>query len=400
MKDLILKYRVFIKYIGIGYVGVILNVILSIVLMNFFDSKSFGKITLGKSIFQSYEFSHFGTRFGLDRVLPHTESLRRKSFIFSASFYFCLLTSLILSLFWIVYDVENIYFYSFFFLGGFLSGLTTLYRVFYRSEEDKTVFISISIWLLIFPIATQIIAVYFFGMKGLLYSNFITYLIGFIVCFVKYKINLVISYSIFKKYLGKIFSIGFFLFLSSIISFLSLIGDRFIIAKYWGFSSLGDYGVVMFFFTAFTTLSVSYTELIMNKIILNPGFNYLSKQLLIIFGLSLLFVLVSFPILPYFIDYFVPKYSHLISLMKEILIGGIIYSVLPILNYYLHAKDKRRELLIVNVVSSLIYFVGLYIVLINFNSLQYLIYLKIFSFFILVGMTFGLFIFFEKIKKI
>lgn len=387
MKDFFQKYKSFINYIGLGYIGVVLNIVLSILMMRMFDSALFGKISLGKSIFQSYEFSHLGTRFGLDRVLPHTKSLKKKSYLFASSFYFTLFCSLIFSLAWVLFDIKNVYFYSFFFIAGLFSSLSTLYRVFYRTYTDKSVFISISFWILIFPILSQILAIYFWGLTGLLYSNFLTYLIVFIFCSIKYRISLKISIKSFKYYLKKIFSIGFFLFLSSIISFLALVGDRFIIAKYWGFSLVGDYSVIMFFFVAFTTLSTSYTELIMNKIILNRDPSYIIKQVKVVFILSIIFTIVAIPILPFFIEFLIPKYMHLVFLMQLILLGGIIYSVMPILNYYLHAIDKRKELLAINVVSTLIYFIGLFIVLNNFHDLKYLIYLKIFSFFLILAMT-------------
>ena len=158
MKNLVLKLSRsnLVRYLGLGYISAFLNVILNLLLIKLLDISSFGKVTLGKSMFQSFDFSHLGVRYGLDRYLPHCKELKESSEIFTIGFVFSTLFSLFFVLFWFFYDVSNVAFYSFFYISGVFYSIVTIYRIYYRAEDDKTSFVSISFYATIIPLIFQI----------------------------------------------------------------------------------------------------------------------------------------------------------------------------------------------------------------------------------------------------
>lgn len=385
-----------VKYLGIGYASTILNMVTNILLIKYLHSSELGKISLGKSIFQSFEYSHFGLRFGLDRVLPHLKDNLHKSKYFTAVYIFSILTSSIFILFWCIYDFNNLIFYLFFSVSGLFYTLITVTKIYFRSFDDKTNFIYLSFWTQLFPIATQFAGFMVWGSSGFIVAHISAYIFVFLISKYTHRIELVKLNGQLLKLLKELFSFGGLLFWSSIINFLSTTGDRFFIAKFLGLEKVGEFTVVMFFFTALNMFSVSYTELIMNRIMLNPTFKYIIKQLGMVVIVCLLLVLISYPTLPFFINMFIPKYANLTDSIRMILLSAIPYACVPILNNYLHAVDRRKLLLIVNIVSTSIYFIGLFLLMGSFDDIRMLVMWKLTSIVVLTAITFGAFIYYTK----
>ena len=57
-----------LKYISLSYLNVVLNVLINVLLLNRLTSIDFGRFSLAKTIFQSFEFSHLGIRNAFDRI--------------------------------------------------------------------------------------------------------------------------------------------------------------------------------------------------------------------------------------------------------------------------------------------------------------------------------------------
>lgn len=385
-----------LKYIGIGYISAILNVLLNLLLIRYLSPVLLGKVTLGKSVFQSFEFSHMGIRYGLDRLLPHCTNEEDRDQIFSVAYFFSFLFSLFFIVFWALYYSKDILFYSCFYISGLIYTLVTVYRIYYRSLEQKRDFINMSFFVVICPLLIQLIGLLIGGVNGFIIAHLLSYLISFFICYRFWKIKIRIFKRDFYSVFRKLLSSGFLLFLSSIINFFATTGDRFLIAKYWGLEPLGIYSVVMFFFTAYTVLTLNYTELIMSKIILNPTFRFIIKHIIFVAIISLVLILFSYPILPYFVDAFMPHYNNYIFSMRLILIGVIPFAALPILNYCLHALDKRNVLLYINIFCTLCYFIALQFMLLNPVNIELLIGLKVVFNIAVVLLTFLGFIYFKK----
>lgn len=402
MKGFVKTYftRNLFQYLGIGYVSSLLNILVSILLIRILPSYDLGRVSIGKSIFQSFEYSHFGLRFGLDRVLPHQKLIDEKNKYFTAVYLFSILTSFIFSFFWFLYDITDWLFYLMFSLSGLFYTLITVSKVYYRSFEDKSNFIGLSFWIQLFPIIIQLLCLYFWKINGFVVGHVASYAVVFFISYFFFKINLSkINKDVFST-IKELFSYGGVLFISSIINFLSLTGDRFLIAKFLGLEQVGNFSVIMFFFSALIMFSASYTELILNKIMLKPSFKYLQKQLLFIVLIAFFLVIISYPLLPYFVNIFIPKYNFLVTSIQLIAISSIPYACLPLVNNFLHAIDKRRMLLFINLISTIIYFIGILYILHFYGSFEKLVIWKFWSSIILVLMTISAFYYYCKILKL
>ncbi len=388
----------YIKYIVITYLSTLLNVILNMLLMSMLSVFDFGRVSLGKSMYQSFEYSHLGVRYGLDRLLPHSDETDRNMFFTSAViFTFC--SSFLFTLFWFFYGYSNFDFYCYFCVSGVLYSVFTIYKVYYRAFEDKRKFVGCSFWIMIFPISVQLIGLYLGDIKGFLISMLIGHIISITVCLKYYDVTLVRNKYFLIKSCKKLFSVGYLLFISSMVSFFSVIGDRFFIADYWGVDAVGIYAVIMFFFSALTIFSTGYAELIMNQIMLQPKFRNIIKHLFILILINIILVLITYFILPYFINSFLLKYSDYIELIILISMGVIPYGILPILNSYHHAIDKRKVLLAIQLICNTLYFIGLLVILNCKYKLENLIYLKLGFICLLVFMMLGSFMYFSKISS-
>jgi O-antigen/teichoic acid export membrane protein len=384
-----------LQYLGISYFSTILNLILNVLLIKYLTPTLLGKVTIGKSIFQSFEYSHCGIRFGLDRLIPHCESEEEKNPLFSVAFLFSFISSLIFVCFWVFYDISNYLFYSTFYISGILFSLSMIYRVYYRTYENKSRFVTLSFWVILIPLVMKILGLIIFGLYGFLIFHLLGYILSYFVCYKFYGVVLVLRKREIIPVFKRLFSTGYLLFLSAIINFLSSTGDRFFIAKYWGLEMTGGFSVIMFFFSALTLLFTNYTELIMNKITLTPSYIYIIKQILFIGSIAIVLFLVIYPVIPYFVINFIPEYQSHIRSMRMILLSTIPYATLPILNHYMHAIDKRNVLLSINAVCSFIYFIGLFFVLLHYREMEILILLKTIFIFTIVSVTFAFFLHYE-----
>lgn len=385
-----------LKYIGIGYISTVLSMLLNLLLIRYLSPMLLGKVTLGKSVFQSFEFSHIGIRYGLDRLLPHCTDEEERNLIFSAGYFFSFVFSLFFILFWILYYPHDILFYSCFYISGLIYTIVTVYRIYYRSLEQKKDFINLSFFIIICPLLIQLFGLVLAGINGFIISHLVSYIVSFGICYYFWRIRICLFkkdiYIIFKK----LFSTGFLLFLSTMVNFFATTGDRFMIAEYWGLETLGVYSVIMFFFSAYTILSLSYTELIMSKIILNPNSTFIIKHVVFVVAISVVLILISFPFIPFFVNLFMPQYNDHVFCMELILYSVIPFAALPILNYSLHALDKRKVLLGINIVCTSLYFIVLNFILSNSNDIESLIYLKIAFNVLITILTFSFFMYFKK----
>ena len=363
-------------YILLSYVATLFNTVLSLFLIRELSYSQLGRVTLGKSMFQSFEFSHIGLRYGLDRILPRCKSENIRNIYFSVAFLFSLFSSLIFCLFWFFYSIKEVAFYAPFIVAGLLYTAITLYKIYYRSYEEKSVFLQISFWILLFPILIQLLGLYIFNFYGYIISYLLSYLISGFIVYYKFKIDIVFDAKKYYSVLKIIFSKGYLLFVSVLFSFLSSTGDRFFIEKYWGLENLGIYSVAMFFFSALGVFANSYTEMIMSKIVSLKSFKYVLRHLCFVAVLTIVMVVLVDALTPYFVSLFMPDYLEQIDIIQYALWATVPFSLTPILNYHLHAMDKRNVLLIINIVCTCIYFILLIPLLLRDVNLYGLVWLK------------------------
>lgn len=389
-----------LKYMLANYISVLFSILLNFAMMKFLDPVLLGKTTLGKSIFQSFDIAHFGIRYGLDRILPHSISSKEKSEIFTVGYFSSFFFSFFFFLFWLVYELDDFLFYSCFYISGMLYSLITISRIYYRAQEDKKSFINFSVLTAVIPSVAQLLSLYYWGIYGYLFAHLTSYFLLYILSITFFRIKFSYKRNNFFKLFKKLFGSGYLLFISAMVSYISMTGDRFIIAHYWGLETVGVFGIVMFFFSIFNIYSVSYTELIMNELIIKSSFKYVLKQMFFLISSTFLFVLIAYYFVPYFVQLFIPQYLEYVKQMRLILLGIIPYSILPVLNYHLHSRDKRDALLVINLICTMIYFILLYVVLNYSNSFDYLVILKNLFFYSITIMTLSYCAYIEyKVKR-
>jgi O-antigen/teichoic acid export membrane protein len=361
------------------------------------DNQMYGKISLGKSIFHFFDISHVGIRYGLDRLLPEMKQEKIALEIFSVGFILNLISSFLLLLFWFFYQIDDVIFYCSFYVAGYLYAIVTLYRVFFRSFENKRIFIKITFISTFLTSISQLLGFLIWKINGYLICLTLSYLIAFFIIHYLYKIRITISYKKFIVITKKLFDKGWLLFISSLISYLGIFGDRFFIEEYGNLGQVADFSIVMFFFSIFNIFSVSYTEMIMNKIICDKSFRFVIKECGKLIILSVLILVLIYFILPFFINLIMPNYLRLIPYIKIILISAIPYTILPVLNYYLQAIDKRKQMLIINIISTFTYLILLLTVLMCNLDFLFIIYSKLTFIMLIVGLTIYLSIRYNKL---
>jgi len=366
-----------IGYLSLNYVNTFLNVLLNLILIKNLSAYNFGKVSIGKTIFQSFEFSHIGIRYGFDRFFPHQKNKNNLIEMFSVGILSTAIFSFAFVCFWFIYEDENRLFYLYFSVSGFLYSIIMLYRIYYRSQEEKKDFVNISIYSILLPTISQLIGFYFYNITGLVVSFFLSYILVILIIAKKYSIKIVWlphkNIPIFKKLINK----GILLFFTSLLAFFSSSGDRFFIAEYWGLEAVGIFSIVMFFFSIFSMFSVNYTEMIMNKIIVSRSLKFSAKHMAFLFCVISLLCFIAYLVIPFLVLYFIPLYTKQIPFINIILLAVVPFSVKSILNYYLMAIDKRTTIFLVELLITLLYFAGLIYSLKYTQSLLNIMYLKV-----------------------
>ena len=211
-----------IKYISVSYINVALNIIINLILINKVSSYDLGRISIGKTIFQSFEFTHVGIRNGFDRIFPNINNEAEKNEIFQVGLITTLFFSICFFLFWSVYKFNSIIFYSFFTLSGVIYSLVMLFRVYYRSFSDKKKFVKLSAIAILLPSLSELFGFIIYGIHGYLLGFILSYLIILFFVLTKYAIPLKSKFSglRFGHALKMVLDKGLLLFVSGLITFL------------------------------------------------------------------------------------------------------------------------------------------------------------------------------------
>ena len=360
----------------------VLNVLINVLLLNRLTSIDFGRFSLAKTIFQSFEFSHLGIRNAFDRIFPVEEDRERVSFLFSTGLFVNLLTGILLMLMWIFQRDGDYLFYLLFIIGGQLSSSITLFRVFYRSFEDKKKFVELSSITILLPTIFQILGFLVYNLLGLAIAYLLSYFILVFIIYYRYKVTIKVTGILKKEYFLELVDKGFLLYLSSLLAFLSLAVDRFVIESYWSLEAVGRFSAILFFFSIFTIFSVNYTEMYMNKLVSERSLRYVARHCIVLLGLSILLILIASMMLPYILQWFMPKYIRDLDNIRLVMIGVIPFSIRSILYYYLHGMDKRKQLFIADIISTILYFCGLIYVLLNDRTMENIIIAKVLYYFL------------------
>jgi O-antigen/teichoic acid export membrane protein len=245
------------------------------------------------------------------------------------------------------------------------------------------------------PLITQIAFYYLFGYYGVGIGLFISNLAILIFLKYQFKIEFKFKSNAIREalFLGKdLYSKGYILFITSLLSFFAINGDRFFIERFWSIHLVGQFSAVLLFPSLINIFSTNFTELIINKIIKNKSIKYTIVNIFILLSIVSIVLIVSFLLLPFILQNYLTKYIELIDQIKLSLFLSLFISIVPLIEYYFHSIDKRKYILITQIISITIYLFSLFFVLNNYNSnIYYLLILK-FGYYIITIIIFSFFL--------
>ncbi|MNJ13020.1 hypothetical protein D3C77_72240 [compost metagenome] len=375
-----------IIYIFLSYSIQLLNILLNLVFMQRLPVSLLGDVAIAKIWLQTFDYTHLGTRFALDRYLPMTKSDGHRSAYLLFSLLVSFFGSLAILLISLIIENANITIFSFCLVGISLA-ITNVIKAYFRATENiKSVNILMG-WLYAFPLTISLLAsLYSFNAFILIYP--ISFWVLLIILLLKYGFN--ITFDMRWRYIlaikRKMIGTSKLLFLNSVIIYLSFVIDRLFVDWSLGRDALGTYSIIMFVFASIFSIPSILTELIYPKIIRSTvkekKLFHWKESALVFFGTCVV-ILIANVSMYYLVERFT-KYSELVPLMQLAAIGVIPYSCIAILNHVFNALDKRWLLFIINLVSLLIYVLFLFVAH-SFKQMDIFVFAKITYGFVLLG---------------
>lgn len=337
-----------------------------------------GLLNLAKSLASSFQYTHIGFRYALDRTLPEgkfEDNLK--------SIYVTLLLnsaiSFVLFVFYCICYERNIYFISYI-LGGWLYATFSLIRIYYRGIGLIEYFVKITFISNLLVIAIPIIGVYLGSINGL----FLSYLLITILLLLKYfpKKLFMCKINWDKKHVLKLFTTGFPIFISYVALFISDNLDKFVINHFLGIKAVGEFGIITLAYSLIMMLPSMVVELVFPDYIkLKESKNKIKRLLInhIFIGFTLIIssLLITYLILPIFVNTFFSTYYYLIPEIKIIIFALLPYILISPIYCLLFANDNSLSISILNVFCLIIYLMLIYYFLANNYNLSYVIYSKI-----------------------
>lgn len=375
-----------IFYIFLSYSIQLLNILLNLVFMQRLPVSLLGDVAIAKIWLQTFDYTHLGTRFALDRYLPMTKNDGHRSAYLLVSLLVSFFGSLAILLISLIIENANITIFSFCLVGISLA-ITNVIKAYFRATENiKSVNILMG-WLYAFPLTISLLAsLYSFNAFILIYP--ISFWVLLIILFLKYGFN--ITFDMRWRYIlaikRRMVGTSKLLFLNSVIIYLSFVIDRLFVDWSLGRDALGTYSIIMFVFASIFSIPSILTELIYPKIIRSTvkekKLFHWKESALVFFGTCVV-ILIANVSMYYLVERFT-KYSELVPLMQLAAIGVIPYSCIAILNHVFNALDKRGLLFIMNLVSLLIYVLFLFVAH-SFKQIDIFVFAKIAYGFVLLG---------------
>lgn len=358
----------------------LLNVILIFLLTKYFSVSEFGLFAFLKSLSSILDYSHLGTRYGLD-----TELINNKK---NADLWIDSVSSLVvlvgggIVLFLLVF--YNQLYEVLFLLGGYLLSIITARKLVFRALGNENMFVKLSSIQNIFPLIVQVLCVFLASFKVFAWSYFLSILVIFVymnqyLAFFKLKL-------IDLKTILHLIYYGRVLFILTLVAFMFNGFDRIILSNYLEDKTLGYYSFVFILSAMISIIPMSISEIVMSKLLDRSNTDRLSvlfKTSKINISFSFLTILLLFFSLSFILCNFFPQYIHL---KNEIIISLVI--VLPLgllqpLQLYLISLNDHKYLIYSSLIFGILFLASLvFFSMHGFCSLKFLILMKVIYFFL------------------
>lgn len=345
---------------------------MSIVFPKVLTMESFGywQIFLFYSSFVG--FFHFGLNDGLYLRYGGKNLENLNGGLLKAQFLFLFVIQIILSVFFFIYqnfygraDLRQTVFFvvAFMIINNLTSFMTSIFQAVNKLDFFSNVTIITSSTFLLF---TGLLFIFHkFTLFYITINYTVSYLLGLI--YVLYKSKSILSSKIDWSYIKTFFSefklntfVGFFLMISTISSMLILGVGRFAIEKKWGVITFGIVSL-SFTITTFMLFFIRQIGLVIFPLLKKVNINLQKKYFALsinILNIILLGCLLFVPLINFSIVRWLPKYidslKYFIFILPLVIYEG---KTQIILNTYMKAQRKEKELMYINLFSMLISFV-------------------------------------------
>ncbi|WP_422007605.1 lipopolysaccharide biosynthesis protein [Roseivirga pacifica] len=373
-----------------NYLTQVLNVAFILILTAKVSPTELGLYGVARSLFGLLEYSHLGSRFGLDVVVPKEEGVGGKVFskvVIQTGLSVSVLAALIFS---IVYQSVEVYYYL---AGAVIYYFNNNVRLFYRANGETANFVKKSLYQNVLTASFQLLGLLFFGFIGV----FQGFLLAAVIMLIINRLSIVDIISSGKYQVSKFWTLqkkGKALLVTSMLVLAVNVLDRLFIERYFGLEFAGFFTLVGLCVSSFAILPNSISELAISSIVKHSENLYQSRKILKkiiiqVFGGTLLLVLVSFFLIEPVVNLLFDQYSSIVTELKISLISVLPLGATLILQYYLVAQGKNAQVVMVNVLAFVTYYLG-FIGIVNFvqeGILMALVVNKIifaFLFFILI----------------
>lgn len=357
----------------------ILGVIFSGFTVKLLTLPELGLYNLAKSLSASFQYTHLGLRYSLDRLLPEgSEESNLKGL------YITLITNTIVSVGLFLFYIFS-YNYSVFFLcyilGGCFFATFSLIRVYNRGIGKLDYFVYLTFVSNVAIIIIPFIGLYLKGENGM----FLGYLLVSLALLIRYfpkKFFLGISKQVYKNNFLALFKLGFPIFVSNIAIFVGDNIDKFIINYFLGLDKVGEFGIISLVFSLILMLPSLIVELVFTDYIKQKDSKKDVRKIMfkhILIGLLLIFVAITlvYFALPDILFFFFPHYFYLIPQIKIIVLAIIPYIFISPAYCLLFAHDQSTQVSVVNILGLILYFLVIYFLLLNKFTMEYVLYSKI-----------------------
>lgn len=348
-------------HVSQNYLTQILNIVFILLLTSKVTPEQLGLYGVVRSLFGLLEYSHLGSRFGLDIAVPKANQEIGKRYSKVVLQVGLIISVVAAGLFSSIYQSKEVYYYL---GGGVLFYLGNNVRLFYRANGDVSRFIRKSLYQNIIPATLQLLGLLFFGFEGV----FVGFLIASvsIVWLNKQSLKSILDDRIFKKAdFWELQDKGKALLATSLLGLSVTVLDRLIVERFFGLEFTGFFTLIGLCVSSFAILPNSISELAISSIVKNSGNLKKSKAILkknigmVTIG-TLLLVVASFFLIEPAVELFFDQYRLIIPELKLSLLSVLPIGASFIFQYYLVALGKNRQIVLINVFAFAIYYLGLF----------------------------------------
>ena len=388
-------------YIGLSYSIQVLNVILNLIFMQRLPMSILGDLAIAKVWLQTFDYTHLGSRFALDRFLPVTKRSEQRQLYLWITLATVFSGSLLVIFFSMIIEKVNYVVLSFCLVGMSLA-IGNVIKAYFRATSDIKSVNNIVMRLYCLPLAISVgVATFDYEIFLLVYPiSFIAALVYFFITFSKNKRHFLLWSHRTRVFFRKMSSVSGLLFINSIIVYATLVIDRLFVDWTLGRDALGQYSIVMFVFASLFTVPSILTELIFPKIIrkvVHERSRLFLKEILFVSLATLLMILVVNAFMYLFVANYT-SHKNLLPLMQLASLAVLPYSVTSILSHVFNGLDYRLRLLKINALLLVCYFFVLSVISAH-PALELFLYAKI-AFSILTSIFLGVgLIMIKELKK-